>query len=424
MSEKKTNDTDKKKASYKICFPIRFSEAGDVPKKIHVIPTGAWDHPIYGPMVITASDIAQFVQNFNDGIRKGVPITEGHEDGIHEQPAVGWFTELTAEADGLWANVDWNQRGKTALTQKEFKFFSPEFYEVYEDPETQEIKEHVLVGGALTNKPYFKELTAVVFSEPAIIKQFSDKNMSKKLEDIMKKKAEELSEDDKSFLKEQCDKMSEDDAETMSEDDKSLLKDMKAKMGGAEKKEEDKKASEPEDDGAKKASEPEEDEGEKKDMSETNAGMVKISASELQALKLKADEGAKAFAELSEQKIKAESNALIFSENNKTGKILPKNTDKVFSFMKGLTENQRKAFAEIVQSIETDVTKMRFEEVGGGQSSEDKNVVAGNIKDLADKKMSEANTNGVKMKYSDAVRQVLRENPSLTDNHDQSLKAE
>jgi phage I-like protein len=77
--------------------------------------------------------------------------------------------------NGLWAGVKWTDEGVQLLEQRAFKYFSPEFYEMYEDPETRKKYSHVLVGGALTNKPYFKELEAVVaFSEPSIIHQFSE----------------------------------------------------------------------------------------------------------------------------------------------------------------------------------------------------------------------------------------------------------
>jgi hypothetical protein len=67
-------------------------------------------------------------------------------------------------------------------------------------PPTQEIRHHVLVGGALTNKPYFKELDPVVaFSEPEIMNQFND---HMKLKDILAKKPTELSEPEKAFVRE------------------------------------------------------------------------------------------------------------------------------------------------------------------------------------------------------------------------------
>ena len=110
----------------------------------------------------------EFVKNFNSGLRNDIPINEGHEV-MDEKPAIGWFKKLVNKgSDGLWAVVEWTEQGKDLLRQKAYKYFSPEFYQQYEDPETRRVYNNVLVGGALTNKPYFKELTPVVFSEPSI----------------------------------------------------------------------------------------------------------------------------------------------------------------------------------------------------------------------------------------------------------------
>ena len=47
-----------------------------VPDQIQVVPTGKWDHPVYGEMEITSADVSQFVQNFKDKVRLDLPITQ------------------------------------------------------------------------------------------------------------------------------------------------------------------------------------------------------------------------------------------------------------------------------------------------------------------------------------------------------------
>ena len=72
--------------------------------------------------------------------------------------------------------------GEKLLKEGSFKYLSPEIYEVYDDPETHDIRKHVLAGAALTNKPYFKELEPVyAFSEPDITKQIIDRMDLKKI---------------------------------------------------------------------------------------------------------------------------------------------------------------------------------------------------------------------------------------------------
>jgi hypothetical protein len=69
----------------RIVFVQLFSEASAaeaVPSEIPVVPTGKWDHPVYGEMEITPADIAEFVQNFSRGVRRDIPITQGHDNGM------------------------------------------------------------------------------------------------------------------------------------------------------------------------------------------------------------------------------------------------------------------------------------------------------------------------------------------------------
>jgi hypothetical protein len=72
-------------AKKRIAFVHLFTEASSstvVSEEIHVAPSGAWQHPVYGEMEITPVDIAEFVQNFSRGFRLDIPITAGHDNGL------------------------------------------------------------------------------------------------------------------------------------------------------------------------------------------------------------------------------------------------------------------------------------------------------------------------------------------------------
>jgi hypothetical protein len=79
----------------RIAFPIQLFGEGStdaqVPSEIHVVPTGKWDHPAYGEMEITTAHIAEFAKNFKDKVRRDIPITQGHDNGMSggELPAIG-----------------------------------------------------------------------------------------------------------------------------------------------------------------------------------------------------------------------------------------------------------------------------------------------------------------------------------------------
>jgi phage I-like protein len=315
----KQGEHDSKK---RIAFPIQLFKEGsafaEVPDEIHVVPTGKWDHPVYGEMEITPADIAEFVKNFRDKVRLDLRITAGHDNGMSggELPAIGWFKELYDRGvNGLYAFVEWTEEGKKLLQDGAFKYFSPEFYEQYSDPETGGKRSHVLVGGALTNMPYFKELDPVVaFSEPGIMNQFSQ---PMDLKTVLAKKADELSADEKAFVREHKAELDADQQPAFA----SVLEE------STEEKPEDEPEDKPEDAPADKPAD-------EVQASEKNKGkVIAMSEAEVNALKKAANDGAKAFAEVEKMKLNEAVGKMVFSESNKTGRILPKQKEAVASFI-------------------------------------------------------------------------------------------
>ena len=196
-SEEEDNKPNKENMSGEYSYALKLDESigGDVPdtSKIQIIPTGSWKHDEYGKIEIDEKDIEKFKQHYEEEVRNDVPITAGHAKPGEEKPAVGWFKELINKgSDGLWGVVKWTEKGKELLKDEAFKYFSPEFHDKYEDPETHETYENVLVGGALTNKPYFKGLQGVALSE-----LFSDLNLKNMSEEEKDEEVEE--EDDEPF---------------------------------------------------------------------------------------------------------------------------------------------------------------------------------------------------------------------------------
>lgn len=376
-------------------FQLQFSEDGELKKEIQILPTGKWEHPVYGQFEITEDDIKEFKYNFDQGVRNGVPITEGHSFG-KEQPARGWFDELIDKGvDGLWGVVDWTKKGKELLKDKAYKFFSAEVQDVYEDPQTGRAYNNVLVGGALTNHPFFKEMPAVVFSDLNIIKSFS-----MDLQAILAKKPEELSEEEKSFLKEKKEELSAEQLATFG----SVLEDEAGEE--PEEKEENEPEEKEEVEEGEEAEENEPAEGEEK---------IEVSKSEYSALKTMANQGAKAFAELRKNEITNTVKSLTFSEQNSEGKLLPKQTDTVVEFMSGLTAKQRQVFSAIISEL----PKVQiFSEAGDGGSDE-----VGVAKELQ-AKVAEKRKEDKSLSYSDAVRLVFSEDPEFAKRYNSEVIAE
>lgn len=361
----------------RIALIQHYSEGSAAPEEIQVVPTGKWDHPAYGEMEIDSGAIAQFVQNFKDKVRLKIPITAGHDTGMGggeygELPAIGWFTELIDRGvNGLWGVVTWTQQGSDLIAQGAFKYFSPEFYETYTDPETGAKYEHVLVGGALTNKPYFKELepVAFAFSEPSIMNQYNKSIMSKDTE--------------KKFDEEQ--KVEETKVEETKVEEK------------VEETKEETKVEEAKTEVKVEASE-------------------KVSAAELKILRDQADKGAKAFAELEGMKADKFADKLMFSEHNADGRFLPKQAVAVKAFVRTLSETQRDQLATIVK--DSAAPKLSFKEVGdSGNTETGIEGIAAEVNTAAKAKMSE-----LKISYSDAVRKVFKENPELQKRYNEQME--
>lgn len=399
----------KRNESCRAVLPFEFAESDKVtiPKDIHLIPIGEWQHDMYGPIIINASDIKEFIQNFNAGIRKGVFITAGHE-GWDELPAVGWVTKVEAHDDGLWGTVDWNEYGKGVLTDKQWKFFSPELVRDYEDPESHQLYRNVLTGGALTKSPYFKELQAIVFSDKNIKNNFNENTMN--LKDLLAKDISTLTEEEKAFIIEHKAELTEEEKTLVT----SII-DAPAEAGDTETEEEKTARIEKETGDANEAAGLNRDGSEKtpEQINASEKGNVVISASEYNALKVKADQGAQAFKELEEKELDTAVTALTFSESNKAGSFLPKSATKVRAFMESLNKTQRTSFSALIADLPKNLS---FTEVGEGAGAGE-----GTAKAELDSKIEAKLGANKNMKYSEALKEVLSENAGLEQRFDSEL---
>lgn len=153
--------------------PIMADANGAAPTRIEICKAGMWPGSIKGDLVITVADLMEMKSNYDLGYALpaggeiGLPIDFSHND--HEK-AAGWITSVEVEGDILYGNVEWTKAGREAIENKEFKCFSPSFYPAclgqWYDPENPtRTGRNVLVGGALTNIPFFKDLLAVNASQ-------------------------------------------------------------------------------------------------------------------------------------------------------------------------------------------------------------------------------------------------------------------
>ncbi len=144
---------------------IQLAEGQKVPNQVQVLRVGKFNHPKYGAFEITPLVLAEMKSNFENNIR-GVDISF---DYFHDsdKEASAWVKELTLKENGteLWATVDWTPTAERKLSDRELRYFSPDFTFKWEDPEKGNTYNNVLFGGGLTNRPFVKEMEAIVASE-------------------------------------------------------------------------------------------------------------------------------------------------------------------------------------------------------------------------------------------------------------------
>lgn len=135
---------------------------------------GTFAHPAYGEITITPERNARFVDNFRAGVyQERLPLDAEHETKL--SGAVGWIVDMRLNEDGSAdARVEWTDRGRKLIESDRFRYVSPEFYDEWEDPATEEVHQDVAVGGAITTRPFFKEkaLRPLIASETGLFVHF------------------------------------------------------------------------------------------------------------------------------------------------------------------------------------------------------------------------------------------------------------
>lgn len=138
-------------------------------KEVQVLKVGKYQHPLYGTFEITSRVLKQFKENFDRKVRK-IDLAFNYEHGeskAHGTKAAGWIKNLLIKNNDqeLWAEPDWTQSGLQHVREKEYRYTSAEFLPKYKDAESGKVFDWVLIGAALTNKPFVKGMNAIAASE-------------------------------------------------------------------------------------------------------------------------------------------------------------------------------------------------------------------------------------------------------------------
>ena len=353
-----------------VMIPLDFKFSEDGKSEIQLLKLGEWNHPMYGPVKVTAEVFDEFVKNFKKDLRAhsssvGLPIDEEHRSTTG---AVGWIKKLINRGnEGLFAIVEWNAKGQELIKDAIYRFFSPEFYFQYEDPESRKVYNNVLIGGALTNRPYFKGLNPVVLSENNIIN--NDKNMI--LSELIAKNLADLSDAEKSFVASHFSELDEDNKTKFAE-------------LNPDKKIEEKK--------------------------EIETGKISMSETEVKTLREQAAMGSEAMTKVKKMEMSEKVKALIYSETNKeNGKLPSAVQDKVIEFAMSLNDDQQAKFFEIVNALPK---SSLFSELGTDGAGKDKEKTPEGFSEDSvklDRKANELMANDKDLSYEKALEMAEKE---------------
>lgn len=138
-------------------------QAGDI-VDIQIMRTGKWNHPVYGEFEVTEDTLKEVKQNFDNNLRGiRLAVDENHEPN---HKALAWYNELyQVSPQDLYAKLELTQKGADLLNEGAYKYFSPEIVFYKQDEESGKPITNMLVGGAFTNRPFFKSMQPLMASE-------------------------------------------------------------------------------------------------------------------------------------------------------------------------------------------------------------------------------------------------------------------
>lgn len=129
--------------------------SSDIPFVIALANTVNGFHVNFGEVSITKKDLISFKNNFDNKV-VGVDLSIDFDHETRE--AAGWIKEVFLSDDGetLFGVVRWTPKGAVSLTDREFRYLSPEFHPNWVHPHTGVEYGPTMLGAALVNRPFLK----------------------------------------------------------------------------------------------------------------------------------------------------------------------------------------------------------------------------------------------------------------------------
>lgn len=200
--EEKAIDTNFKKiVYYESQIENIIDDNSDYLIKIPIAKIGTWYHPIYGKLEFTQEKLQELERNFNEN-EAGFepPLFIGHpEDAEGGAPAEGFLKYTRTENDILYGYWSVNKVIYRDVEDGKYRYSSSEFLSNYISKKTNQAVGSVLIGMALTNRPFIPNLPKNVVLDDTVTRDdllvfschFHDKLDNNKIEEIMPNESEQ-----------------------------------------------------------------------------------------------------------------------------------------------------------------------------------------------------------------------------------------
>ena len=134
-------------------------DAGGAPEEIKLLPLGMV-HSTAGDFMVDDESVGDILRHFKDR-RLDLVIDYEHQTLKDVQaPAAGWIKALYKGADAIMAKVDWTEKAKQYLVNKEYRYISPVVM-----VRNKNHKATILHSAAMTNTPAITGMFALVNSD-------------------------------------------------------------------------------------------------------------------------------------------------------------------------------------------------------------------------------------------------------------------
>jgi len=130
--------------------------------EVQLMRTGTFQHPFMEDFEVTKEMFQSFKKNFDKKVKKvDIAVDFSH---FSSREAAGWIRKvmLREKNTELWLTVEWTETARKKIIDREFRYMSADFTMKFVDNETGKEFGPTLNGAALTNRPFIKDMQAVL----------------------------------------------------------------------------------------------------------------------------------------------------------------------------------------------------------------------------------------------------------------------